>query len=171
MRHVVNLKKAEIYISAAEVMARYEISRATLARWIKSRGFPAPRQIVGKRHFVLSQIEQWDFEQSGHEVEQGTEKALGYDIVSANVIRNYDDLVDALIARRDALKLSCIELDARSGMQEGYANKLENWRQDYGRGMGPDTFPLWLGGLKVGIVLVDLPRRSKKAKLDASGGK
>lgn len=163
MRHIVNLKKAEIYISAKEVLARYGISRATLDRWIKGRGFPAPRHIVGKRHFALSEVDQWDFEQSGHAVEVGTEKALGYDVVSG-VIQNYDELVDALIARRDALKLSCIELDARSGMQEGYTNKLENWRQSYGRGMGPEVFPLWLGALKVGIVLVDLPRKQRKAK-------
>ncbi len=163
MRHLVNLKKAEIYISAKEVMARYGISRATLDRWIKSRNFPAPRQIVGKRHFAISEVEQWDFEQSGHKVEIGTEKALGYDVVSG-VIQNYDDLVEALISRRDALKLSCLELDARSGMQEGYTNKLENWRQDYGRGMGPDIFPLWLGGLRVGVVLVSMPGRPRKAK-------
>ncbi len=37
-----------------------------------------------------------------------------------------------------------------------------------GRGMGPETFPLWLGGVRVGIVLVDLPRRPRKKQTDAS---
>jgi predicted DNA-binding transcriptional regulator AlpA len=163
MRHVVNLKKAEIYISAKEVMARYSISETTLWRWIKTQGFPAARMIVGKRHFAISEVEQWDFEQSGHKVELEAEKALGYPVVSG-VIQNYSDLVDALISRRHMLEMSCMELDARAGMAEGHANKLENWRQDYGRGAGPEIFPLWIGGLRVGVVLVALPNQSFRTK-------
>jgi predicted DNA-binding transcriptional regulator AlpA len=64
MRHIVNLKRAEIYISAPEVLARYDISRSTLARWIKDLGFPTARQIGGKRHFPLPTIS----ESKGHEV-------------------------------------------------------------------------------------------------------
>lgn len=163
MRHVANLKKADIYITASDVMARYGISRATLGRWIKSRGFPAARQIVGKRHFLLEAVDAWDCEQSGADPLPDAETALGLPIVSG-LIQNYDEFVRAMTERRKELNLSCIEIDARSGMQEGYANKLENWRKDFGRGMGPEVFPLWLGGLKVGIVLVDLPRRPRKSK-------
>ena len=36
-----------------------------------------------------------------------------------------------------------------------------------GRGMGPEVFPLWLGGLNVGIVLVDLARRPRRRKAPA----
>ncbi|OBZ96735.1 hypothetical protein ADU59_03055 [Pararhizobium polonicum] len=161
MRHVVSLKRADIYIPAADVMARYGISRATLDRWMRYRGFPAPRKIVGKRYFILDDIEAWDCEQSGDDPINSAETALGMPIVSG-LIQNYDEFVKAMTSRRNELALSCIEVDARSGMQEGYANKLENWRKDFGRGMGPETFPLWLGGLKCGIILVDLPRRPRK---------
>lgn len=163
MKTVAKLKKSEIYISVGEVLDRYSISIRTLDRWIKDRGFPAPRKIVGKRHFLLESVDAWDREQSGAEPEHEGETALGLPITSP-VLQTYDDLVKALTARREDMKLSCAEVDARSGMQEGYTNKLENWRTDYGRGMGPDTFPLWLGSLKVGIVLVDLPKRMRKGK-------
>ena len=163
MKTVAKLKKSEIYISVGEVLDRYSISLRTLDRWIAGRGFPAPRKIVGKRHFLLEAVDAWDCEQSGHEREPEGETALGLPIVSGTIL-TYDDLVKALTDRRNALGLSCIEVDARSGMQEGYTNKLENYRKDYGRGAGPETFPLWLGGLKVGIVLVDLPRRARKGK-------
>jgi hypothetical protein len=33
--------------------------------------------------------------------------------------------------------------------------------------MGPEVFPLWLGGLNVGIVLVDLARRPRRRKAPA----
>jgi predicted DNA-binding transcriptional regulator AlpA len=163
MKQVAKLKKSEIYISVQDVLNRYSISLRTLDRWIAGRGFPAPRKIVGKRHFLLEAVDAWDCEQSGDEPVSDAETALGLPIVSG-LIQNYDDFVKAMTERRKDLNLSCIEIDARSGMQEGYANKLENWRKDFGRGMGPDVFPLWLGGLRVGIILVDLPRRPRKGK-------
>lgn len=163
MKNVAKLKKSEIYISVNEVLDRYHISIRTLDRWIAGRGFPAPRKIVGKRHFLLESVDAWDCEQSGTEREPEGETALGLPIVSGPIL-NYEELVKAMIDRRNALGLSCAEIDARSGMQEGYTNKLENWRKDYGRGMGPETFALWLGGLRCGIVLVDLPRRPRKGK-------
>jgi len=43
-------------------------------------------------------------------------------------------------------------------MQEGYTTKLENYQRFYGRGVGPESLPLWLGGLRLAIVLVELPR-------------
>lgn len=163
MKTVAKLKKSEIYISVGEVLDRYQISLRTLDRWIAGRGFPAPRKIVGKRHFLLESVDAWDCEQSGHQPATEADTALGLPVASG-VIHDYDEFVRAMTERRKQLELSCIEVDARSGMQEGYANKLENWQKDYGRGMGPDTFPLWLGGLRCGIVLVDLPRRPRKGK-------
>lgn len=166
MKTVVKLKRSEIYISVGDVLERYDISLRTLDRWIANRDFPKPRKIVGKRHFLLDAVDAWDCDQSGHDQQPDGETAFGMPVVSGLVL-TYDDLVKAMTERRKDLNLSCIELDALSGMQEGYANKLENWRRDYGRGMGPDTFPLWLGGLRLGIVLVELPRRPRKAKASA----
>lgn len=161
MRRVVNHKNPDIYITAQEVMDRYGISKHTLARWIKQRGFPEPRKIVHKRHFLIADIEAWDCEQAGIDDQGDDEKAMGMPIVSG-LIKNYEEFVQAMTDRRSQLGMSAIELDALSGMQEGYANKLENWRKDYGKGLGPDIFPLWLGGLRVGVILVDLPRRPRK---------
>lgn len=163
MKTIAKLKKSEIYISVGDVLARYDISLRTLDRWIKNRGFPAPRKIVGKRHFLLESVERWDCEQSGDDPVEEVETALGLPVASG-VIKTYDDFVKAMTERRKALALSCIESDALSGMQEGYTNKLENWREDYGRGMGPEIFPLWLGGLKCGVILVDLPRRPRRGR-------
>lgn len=70
-----------------------------------------------------------------------------------------------MVARRKELDVSCLEVDMLAGMQDSYTNKLENWPKPTGRGMGPEIFPLWLGGLRLGIVLVDLPRRPKKGKM------
>ncbi|PDS94047.1 hypothetical protein CO659_31075 [Rhizobium sp. S9] len=47
--------------------------------------------------------------------------------VVSGVIQDYPSFVRAMVSRLRDLKLPCIELDARSGMQEGYANKLEKW--------------------------------------------
>lgn len=163
MKTVSRLKKSEIYISADEVMERYGISRWTLNRWIKERDFPEPRKIVGKRHFLLESVDAWDCEQAGVDREFEGEKALGLPVVSP-VIRDYDELVDALIQRREQIEMTCGEVDARSGMQEGYTNKLENWRTDYGRGAGPETLPLWIGALRVGIVFVDIPKRMRRSQ-------
>lgn len=163
MKTVAKLKKSEIYISVGEVLDRYGISMRTLDRWIAGRGFPAPRKIVGKRHFLLDSVDMWDREQSGLDAPQEGETAMGLNVVSG-VITDYDQLAKALTARRISLGLSCAEVDARAGMQENYTNKLENWRAQYGRGAGPETFPLWLGGLKCGVILVDLPRRPRKGK-------
>ena len=148
------------HLSATEVMARFDISRSTLYRWIKDLAFPEPRRIRGKRYFRLTDINAWDEAQSGKPVHD-PETALGLPIVS-DVIRDYEEFVAAMRARREALGMSVMETDARSGLQEGYTTKLENAGAKWGKGMGPGTMPLWLGGLRVGLVLVDLPRRPAK---------
>ena len=59
--------------------------------------------------------------------------------------------------RRIDLGMSMNALDERSGLQCGYAAKLEmKTNGTSARGLGRVSLPLWLGGLKVGIVLVDL---------------
>lgn len=95
------------------------------------------------------------------------------------VIRDYGALVDAMVAQRHALGLSCMSLDARAGFHEGYANKLENWNKPYGRGIGPLTLGLWLEalGLAVVVVRVDDGRKVRatddpaQMSLDLIGGR
>ncbi|MCB4920030.1 hypothetical protein D7I41_04330 [Ochrobactrum sp. MH181795] len=77
----------------------------------------------------------------------------------SDIICDYPSLVDALRKRRNDLSLSCMELEAISGLQEGYVTKLENHGQPYGRSFGAVSLPLWLGGLNVGLCLIELPPR------------
>ncbi len=156
------LKKIDYHLDMAEVADRYSISVRTLERWLRDPaiGFPKPMMINKRRFFRASDLHQFDAEKTGRDVDEKS-KALGFEIAS-DVIQTYEDFVKAMRARREALDMPCSEVDARSGMQENYTNKLENPGKKYGRGVGPDTLPLWLGGLRVGIILVDLPRRPRK---------
>lgn len=152
------MRSAEPYLDVNDVLARYRISRWTLNTWIDHKGFPKPFQFTKRRrYFKVAEVEAWDRLQFGETVESGPE-ALGMPIVS-DVIQTYDDFVKAMRKRRNDLDLPAIEADALGGLEEGYTNKLENFGKSYGRGMGVDTFPRWLGGMRVGIVLVALPRR------------
>lgn len=160
MKHMTTPSNAEIYLSVDDVLGRYGISRSTLWRWVKLRAFPEPRLIGRKRYFRRIDVNSWDEAQSGKPVDE-PETALGLPVCSG-VIQSYDDLVAAMKGRRISLGLSNIEAEAKAGLQEGYISKLENPDKKYGRGVGPDTLPLWLGGLRVGIVLVDLPRRPRR---------
>ena len=70
------------------------------------------------------------------------------------------------------MKLTTMELDARCGMQEAYTSKLMNRGRTQRRGLGREIFPLWLGGLSLGIMIVKLPhtpRNLKKLGAAASG--
>lgn len=163
MKHMANTSNAEFYLSADDVMDRFTISRTTLFRWIRHRGFPSARRIGGKRYFRRSEVNAWDEAQAGAPLDK-PDTALGLPIVSG-VIQSYDDFVQAMRARRVDMKLSSMETEAKSGLQEGYIPKLENPGTKYGRGVGPDTLPLWLGALRVGIVLVDIPRRPRAGKM------
>jgi predicted DNA-binding transcriptional regulator AlpA len=145
------------YLDSADVMERYRIRRTALHNWMKEEGFPKPVKIRRRNYFKLADLLAWE-ERHGASNTPAPEMAKGLPIVS-DVIQDYPSFVKAMVSRRNALGLPCLELDHRSGMQQGYANKLENWNKPNGRGMGPEVFPLWLGGLKVGIILVDLPRR------------
>ncbi|MGR9136879.1 helix-turn-helix transcriptional regulator [Rhizobium leguminosarum] len=156
-----NVRHGEPYIDGVEVQRRYRISVRTLRRWLKDEplGFPQPFRINRRFLFKVSELDAWDARKGA--APEAPETAKGLPIVS-EVIRTYGEFVKAMTARRAELNMTAIELDARSGMQEGYSNKLEHWQKsEHGRGMGTDTFPLWLGGLRVGIILVDLPRRPR----------
>lgn len=164
------------YLDLADVCERYRISERTLHRWTRNSSvmFPQPFRINRRLFFRLSELEAWDARRGAPE--DPPETAKGHPIVS-DVIMTYADFVKAMTKRRLELDMTSIELDARAGMQEGYSNKLENYGRRVaggkeGRGIGPETFPLWLGGLRVGVVLVDLPRHpyrpKEKLQLDAA---
>ncbi len=53
-------------------------------------------------------------------------------------------------------------LELKSGLQQGYVAKLDNWERTYGRGVGPDTMPLLLGGLRVGSSTYRAGRKNQK---------
>lgn len=150
------MRSAEPFFDVNDVLARYRISRWTLNAWIDQRGFPKPFRFSNRRYFKVPDVEAWDRLQLGESIETVPE-ALGMPIVS-DVIQTYEDFVKAMRKRRNDLDLPAIEADALGGLEEGYTNKLENYGKSYGRGMGVDTFPRWLGGMRVGIILVALPR-------------
>lgn len=154
------------YLSRADVCERYGISRWTLTNWMKSdKDFPIPVVLNKRDYFSEYELEKWEAARGGADPDlEG--RMIGLKPVSG-VITDYGQLVDALTKRRSELEISSIELDARSGMQEGYTSKLENYGRPQGRGLGPEIFPLWLGGLRVGVVLVDMPRRPRKARTEA----
>ncbi|WP_421611645.1 helix-turn-helix transcriptional regulator [Agrobacterium tumefaciens] len=161
------MRTAEPYLNVDDVLARYRISRWTLQKMIKEKGFPKPTQFSRRRrYFKALEVEAWDRLQFGDALEIVPE-ALGMPIVS-DVIQTYEDFVKAMRNRRNALDLPANEADALGGMEEGYTNKLENYGKPYGRGMGVETFPRWLGGMRVGIVLVALPRRPHAKRKRAS---
>jgi hypothetical protein len=94
------------------------------------------------------------------------------------VVREYKDLVGALVERRHEIGMSAVSLDARAGWQEGYTSKIENWDKPYGRGIGPVSLPLWLESLGLGLIIVKLDDRKVKPtpmttqlSLDLCGGR
>jgi hypothetical protein len=133
------------------------------------KSFPKPFYIDRKPYFRLSDLEAWDLLQQP-DAQAKSPEALAMPVVSG-VIQTYEEFVEAMRNRRNSLDLPANEADALGGMEEGYTNKLENYGKSYGRSMGVDTFPRWLGGMRVGIILVALPRRPhvkrKRAPIDS----
>ncbi len=72
------------------------------------------------------------------------------------VVRDYDGLVKALVARRHALGWSQLELDERVGFPTGYSGKLEAYLGRGGRIAGSLALPLWLQALGVGLMVVEI---------------
>lgn len=134
-------EKAEQYLSFPDFCERFSITRRTLYRWMTDEDFPTPVVINKRRCFKLSDIEKWELQRSGVDTDLPAD-IDGLPVVS-KVITDYNQFADALRKRREAMKITCAELDMLAGMQEGYSNKLENHhRPGFGRGVGKDTFPL-----------------------------
>ncbi|KQT96958.1 helix-turn-helix transcriptional regulator [Rhizobium sp. Leaf453] len=152
------------FLSSQDVSERFGISRFTLRRWVADPALDFPQPTMVNRRYYYREIEvfRWEMRKAGYDPDMPPTLATMEPV--SGVVTDYEQFVDALTKRRSAMKMSCIELDALSGMQEGYSNKLENYGRPNGRGMGPEVFPLWLGGLRVGIVFVDLPRRPRRLK-------
>ncbi len=151
-------------LSTEEICHRFGISRFTLRRWHESAevGFPRPIFVNRRHYYSENEIFRWELLQQGIDPDAPPSIA-GYKVIS-KPISDYEDLVKALRKQRERLKMTVMEVDDVTGMQEGYTNKLENWGRDFGRGAGPEILPLWLGGLRVALVLVELPRRPNNLK-------
>ncbi|MDR6589539.1 helix-turn-helix domain-containing protein [Agrobacterium tumefaciens] len=145
-------------LQTEDVCRRYGIPRMTLHRWCASEQevFPKPIKIGRRNYYDETEILRWELRRAGLNPDL-PESIKGARVVS-DFITEYDDLVKAFVAQRQRLQMTVMEVDARSGMQEGYTTKLENYQRSYGRGVGPESLPLWLGGLRLAIVLVELPR-------------
>jgi predicted DNA-binding transcriptional regulator AlpA len=158
------LHNSERHLDSARVLERFGITKRTLCRWMADEALAFPKAIVIRRrnYFRESEIVVWE-KMHGRANPENVDQVDGCAVVSG-VITRYADFVQAMVERRASLKISGNELEAISGMLEGYVTKLENFHRNYGRGVGPETLPLWLGGLRVGIVLVDLPRRTYRPR-------
>lgn len=162
------IKRVARKLSTKDVCQRYGISRWTLRTWFENTkvGFPKPTIINRHHYFDEADILKWEMRRNGLNPDL-PESIKGVRVVS-DMITDYREFVSALLDQRRRLGMSCAEVDARSGMQEGYTNKLENYERPYGRGIGPESFPLWLGGLRVAVVLVELPRPTRNFKSKAA---
>jgi prophage regulatory protein len=57
-----------MYLSDRALAARYDTSRATVWRWVETRGLPKPiRFSSGCTRWKLSDIERWEAELAGEE--------------------------------------------------------------------------------------------------------
>ena len=153
----------DTHLHLNEVLVRFGVSSMTLRRWMADPNldFPKAIKVKNRRYFRLSDIEAWVRKRSGPE---STENQIAGRQIISGVIQNYPEFSAAMRKRRIDLRLSTSEVETLSGLQEGYIPKLENYARSYGRGMGAETMPLWLGGLRIGLVLVELPRRVRKPR-------
>lgn len=88
-------------------------------------------------------------------------------IEPARVVREYGDLVDALIQRRKSLGFSQLELDDRSGLQVGYTGKIECWKnRKHGRGLSIVSLPLVLEALGLGLIVVRVRKIARKLETE-----
>lgn len=78
------------------------------------------------------------------------------DSVFAMEARNYRGIVSALIARREALGLSQLEVDELAGLQPGYCGKCEKPSTSYGRIMGEMSFPILMQALGLTLIVTEI---------------
>lgn len=151
----------ENFLTTGDILDRYDITKKTLQSWRRLRGFPEPVRLVQKNYYSFPEVRKWEVCQAGRDV--NAEFALGMRVVSGAVIQTYAEFLKAMKERKADLGLTNTELETLAGMAEGHIAKLEAYpKGENSRGMGPDTFPLWIGGLRVGVVLVEIPRRPKR---------
>ncbi|WP_024279348.1 hypothetical protein [Xanthobacter sp. 126] len=74
------------------------------------------------------------------------------------ICRDYRQLMDVLKARRLALGFTQMEVDERSGLQDGYTGKLEAWDRDSGRRLGPVSMALLLQALGLELAVLEARR-------------
>lgn len=48
------------FISSADILRRYGITRKTLSNWRKLRGFPNPVGLTRKGYYKLSEVQNWE---------------------------------------------------------------------------------------------------------------
>src|SRR4051794_38299023 len=118
-----NMKNTK-YLSIPDICQRYGIGRSTFHRWVRNdASFPSAVLISSRRYYSELDLMRWESARGGVDPDM-PDRIHGLKPCSV-VISEYQQLVDALIKRREELGISSIELDARSGMQEGYTSKLE----------------------------------------------
>jgi hypothetical protein len=76
----------------------------------------------------------------------------------ARLIRDVDDLVEAIRARRDELGISYETMDAISGLSPGHCAKLSSGA----KGIGRVSLPAVLGALGAALVLVEDPEQTAR---------
>ena len=50
----------QAFLSDRQVAQRYNISRVTVWRWVKSKGFPQPVRLMGSTRWKLADLEWWE---------------------------------------------------------------------------------------------------------------
>lgn len=161
--------KLENYHSAAEVRRRFQIGTTTLHRWLKdaSINFPRPLMFNGRRYFSIPAIDEWQKAVAAQKIKSGPAQQIE---PLTDPIFYYEDLIAALRKRRIDLGMSHMALENASGLQGGYASKLEApGKSTYARGLGRVSMPLLLGALGCGIVLVDTARAQKQQRIRKHG--
>lgn len=85
-------------------------------------------------------------------------------MIELAVTSNYDGLVGLMKSRREELGLTCNDVDALAGLQDGYTGKVECFPNHHHRTLGIVSLPLMLGalGLALAVVKVEPPKAVRK---------
>lgn len=155
-------------LSAAAVRYRYGISATTLWTWRHdpTLAFPEGIRINGRNYFRREDLVAWEMLRSTSAAGRDEGSATGLPAgrsphplggALTPPMQSFEELVAALKRRRLDLGMTLETLEHISGLQDGYATKLEAPPDKlYARAIGRTSMPLWLGGLGVGLVLVDV---------------
>lgn len=61
-------QSGELYLSARDLGARYNVHPKTPATWIKKRGFPKAVWLAGSKRWRLSDVLEWEEKEINREV-------------------------------------------------------------------------------------------------------